>query len=196
VWPNIPRDELVALVDAWAEREGVEPVLVFEGEETADDRIARQATEVDGPYWLVTSDRELRARAGARADRVIGGGSFAREVFPGARRGKEPPVSIEPGLDLHEWETRWQELQDLAAESPADALSEMVRLAEQMLVERGYAVDSATAIEGDDVVRSFVAARELVTQWETGTGTGGDLGAALENLTEVHDFLLEERAAP
>lgn len=171
-------------------------MLVFEGEQSADDRIAREAAEVDGPYWLVTSDRELRERAGAHAERVIGGGSFAREVFPGAPRGKQSPVSIEPGLDLHDWETRWQELQDLAAESPADALPEMVRLAEQMLAERGYAVDNPTVIEGDDVVRTFLAARELVTQWETGAGTGGDLGAALENLTEVHDFLLEERAAP
>jgi hypothetical protein len=80
LWPNIPRDELVELVDAWAERAGVEPIVVFEGEETADDRIAREAAELDGPYWLVTSDRGLRERAGAGAERVIGGGSFAREL--------------------------------------------------------------------------------------------------------------------
>jgi rRNA-processing protein FCF1 len=58
----------------------VRPVLVFEGEETADDRIAREAAELDGPYWLVTSDRGLRERAAARAERVIGGGLFAREL--------------------------------------------------------------------------------------------------------------------
>jgi rRNA-processing protein FCF1 len=70
----------VRLVDAWAEREGVRPVVVFEGEETADDRIAREAAQLDEPYWLVTSDRGLRERAGGRAERVIGGGSFAREL--------------------------------------------------------------------------------------------------------------------
>jgi rRNA-processing protein FCF1 len=70
----------VKLVDAWGEREGVRPIVVFEGEETADDRIAREAAELEGPYWLVTSDRELRERAGRRAERVIGGGSFAREL--------------------------------------------------------------------------------------------------------------------
>jgi len=80
VWPNIPRDELVELVDAWAERAGVEPIVVFEGAETADDRIAREAAQLVGPYWLVTSDRGLRARAAAGAERVIGGGSFAREL--------------------------------------------------------------------------------------------------------------------
>jgi hypothetical protein len=80
LWPNIPRDELVRLVDAWGEREGVEPIVVFEGPETADDRIAREAADLDGPYWLVTSDRGLRERAGVRAERVIGGGTFAREL--------------------------------------------------------------------------------------------------------------------
>jgi rRNA-processing protein FCF1 len=54
--------------------------VVFEGEETADDRITREASVLDGPYWLVTSDRGLRERAGGRAERVIGGGSFAREL--------------------------------------------------------------------------------------------------------------------
>ena len=67
-------------MDAWAEREGVRPVVVFEGKETADDRIAREAAELDGPYWLVTSDRGLRERAAQRAERVIGGGTFAREL--------------------------------------------------------------------------------------------------------------------
>jgi hypothetical protein len=67
-------------VQAWGEREGVDPIVVFEGRETADDRIAREAAELDQPYWLVTSDRGLRERAGGRAERVIGGGRFAREL--------------------------------------------------------------------------------------------------------------------
>jgi hypothetical protein len=83
LWPNIPRDELTELVEAWAERKGVDARVVFEGEEIADDRIAREAEEVDGPYWLVTSDRGLRERAAANAERVIGGGAFARELRSG-----------------------------------------------------------------------------------------------------------------
>jgi predicted ATP-grasp superfamily ATP-dependent carboligase len=67
-------------VERWAEHQGVEPVVVFEGEETADDRIARETAALDGPYWLATSDRELRERAAARAERVIGGGTLAREL--------------------------------------------------------------------------------------------------------------------
>ena len=83
LWPNIPRDELSELVERWAKREGVDARLIWEGAETADDRIAREAADLDGPYWLVTSDRGLRERAAAKADRVIGGGSFARELRGG-----------------------------------------------------------------------------------------------------------------
>jgi hypothetical protein len=78
LWPNIGRDELVELVEAWATQEGHRALVVFEGDESADDRIARWAAESKGPYWLVTSDRELRERAGGGAERVLGGGSFAR----------------------------------------------------------------------------------------------------------------------
>lgn len=78
VWPNISRDELVPLCEEWAAREGVRVEVVFEGEESADDRIAERAAAAQAPYWLVTSDRELRRRAGPGAERTIGGGTFAR----------------------------------------------------------------------------------------------------------------------
>ena len=48
--------------------------------ESADDRIVRETAELDR-YWLVTSDRELRERAGGRAERVVGGGAFVRELL-------------------------------------------------------------------------------------------------------------------
>ena len=79
VWPNLGRAELVELVEDWAEREGHRALVVFEAAgESADDRIARWTADPEGPYWLVTSDRELRERAGEGAERVVGGGSFAR----------------------------------------------------------------------------------------------------------------------
>ena len=93
-WPNIGREELVELVSAWAERTGHEPLVVFDGrapegavgsrDESADDWIARRADELartGEPYLLVTSDRELRERAAAGAERIIGGGAFAGELL-------------------------------------------------------------------------------------------------------------------
>jgi predicted RNA-binding protein with PIN domain len=80
LWPNLSREELVELAGVWAEMRGHEVVVVWEGAETADDRIARQVTEVESPVWVVTSDRELRRRVEPHAERVLGGGSFAREL--------------------------------------------------------------------------------------------------------------------
>jgi hypothetical protein len=88
-WPNISKGELVAHSRAWAEREGVELLIVFDGDppeeapellgsgaRSADDVIA----ELEGPFTLVTSDRGLRERVGQNAERLIGGGSFLREI--------------------------------------------------------------------------------------------------------------------
>jgi hypothetical protein len=79
-WPNIPRDELEDLTSRWAEEHGHETRVVWEGEETADDRIARDVHELDPPVWIVTSDRGLRDRVRHHVERIIGGGSFAREL--------------------------------------------------------------------------------------------------------------------
>ena len=88
-WPNLSRDDLVTRARAWAEREGTELLVVFDGKapedapdlagsgrRSADDLIA----ELDGPFWLASSDRELRERVGGRAERFLGGGSFLAEL--------------------------------------------------------------------------------------------------------------------
>ena len=65
-------------------------VMIGTGGESADDWIARAASEhaASGrPYWLVTSDRALRAAAGGRAERTIGGGTFARTLTEAERGG-------------------------------------------------------------------------------------------------------------
>jgi hypothetical protein len=54
--------------------------VVSTGEESADDWIAREAPAQNEPYWLVTSDRELRTRSES-AERIIGGGAFARTLL-------------------------------------------------------------------------------------------------------------------
>ena len=72
--------ELVERSRAWGEAAGHRVVVVWEGGETADDRIAREVTELEPPVWVVTSDRELRERVAPHVERILGGGSFAREL--------------------------------------------------------------------------------------------------------------------
>ena len=71
-WPNVPDAELV-------DGKAPEGAVGTKGE-TADDWIAREAGTLQEPYWLVTSDRELRERAGSQAERLFGGGAFLREL--------------------------------------------------------------------------------------------------------------------
>ena len=100
-WPNIPARELAELCREWAVAEGAHAVVVFDGAapdldvgpavelvstgaESADDWIAGEAAALRQrgvPFWLVTSDRELRDRAGVGAERTIGGGTFARTLL-------------------------------------------------------------------------------------------------------------------
>jgi predicted RNA-binding protein with PIN domain len=101
-WPNLREDRFVALTRRWGEREGVELVVVFDGrapgghvgpvelderttlvgtgDETADDWIVREGArlaETGRRVRLVTSDRELRRRAGPYVEHTVGGGGFA-----------------------------------------------------------------------------------------------------------------------
>jgi hypothetical protein len=80
LWPNMPGEELVERSTAWGEREGHDVKVVWEGSESGDDQIARLVKELDPPLWVVTSDRALRERVRDYRDRIIGGGSFAREL--------------------------------------------------------------------------------------------------------------------
>jgi hypothetical protein len=88
-WPNLSDEELVERVRDWAERNGHEAIVVFDGTapdgaigsgaESADDWLIREVPKHPGA-WLVTSDRALREAARKDAGRVIGGGSFLGEL--------------------------------------------------------------------------------------------------------------------
>jgi predicted RNA-binding protein with PIN domain len=80
LWPNMPGGELVQRSEAWGKQEGHDVRVVWEGPESADDQIARLVEELEPRVWVVTSDRGLRDRVSDRAERIIGGGSFAREL--------------------------------------------------------------------------------------------------------------------
>jgi hypothetical protein len=108
-------------------------------------------------------------------------------------------MTLEPGLDLHEWESRWQQLMDDAADAPDEALPDLVRLAEEMLTERGFDLTNPVVAEGDDpdVVRDFIAARDVARALDGGAEVEReDVATALEDLVEIHDLIVEQRAAP
>jgi hypothetical protein len=73
-----------------------------------------------------------------------------------------------------------------------------VRLVETMLRERGFQLDEPVTAGGDDadIVRDFLAARELAAAAETGGADPEDVEVALEDLREIHDYITQDRAPP
>jgi hypothetical protein len=104
----------------------------------------------------------------------------------------------EPGLDLHEWETRWQELQEEIADSPEQAISEVDRLLEQMLVARGFQIDEPVTAEGEDpdIIRQFLAARDVARRAEEGEADLDEIEDAIAGYRDIYEYLIEDRAPP
>lgn len=107
---------------------------------------------------------------------------------------------VEPGLDRHEWESRWESLEEELEDSPRDVLPELDELVEQMLNERGYAIDDPVAREGDEreIVAEFVAARETtqLLRDDPDAVSPGDVADAVNDYRSLYEYLLEERTPP
>ncbi len=106
----------------------------------------------------------------------------------------------EPGLDRHEWESRWAVLEEEAEEAPAEALPEIDRLLEEMLTARGYVLDDPVIREGEDreVVAEFLAAREVTRLADEGSEdiSPGDIASAFNDYRSLHEYLIEQRSPP
>jgi hypothetical protein len=101
----------------------------------------------------------------------------------------------EPGLDRHEWQTEWEQLEPLVADSPAEALPELDDLVGRMLTEAGYPVDTQDPVDDEgvdpEVLASFGAAREVARQVDRGEDVDpGDIGQAIGLYREIYEHLL------
>lgn len=100
---------------------------------------------------------------------------------------------VEPGLDRHEWETEWQELEPLLHESPDEALPDARDLVERMLQERGVLDDELVTTEGADreLLDGFRAASEVTRRVEQGEDVErGDLDSAAGTLRSLYEHLI------
>jgi len=106
----------------------------------------------------------------------------------------------EPGLDRHEWESIYQQLEPELETAPREALPELRDLIERILVERGYDINDPVAREGDEreVIAEFQAATETTLAVERGDDEvgHGDVAAAINGLRDLFSHLVAERATP
>ena len=107
---------------------------------------------------------------------------------------------VEPGLDLHEWQTRWAELQEMAADDPRRTLPELVRFVRGVLEDdRKIDLSDPVVVQGEDpeMTRNFLAAEDIAGRIDAGADVEApDVGTALEDLREIYEYVVTERAAP
>jgi hypothetical protein len=107
---------------------------------------------------------------------------------------------VEPGLDRHEWESRWASLEEDLEDSPRDVLPELDELVAQMLQERGFEIDDPVVREGEgrEVIDDFFSAREITRLLADNPDvlSPGDVALAVNNYRSVYEFLIEEYTAP
>ena len=107
--------------------------------------------------------------------------------------------SAEPGLDRHDWQSEWEQLEPLVVDSPAEALPELDALVERMMSERGYATvlpseeEDARLLDQPEIVAEFLEARRIARLVEEGGDVGpGDVGAAVSGYRNLYEFLLAQ----
>jgi hypothetical protein len=114
-----------------------------------------------------------------------------------------PPAAQEgamedPGLDLHEWESEWEALEDDLRTDPAQALPELDALVARMLEETGYDLTDPVAREGGEreVVAEYLAAKEIVKAVERDAEelSPGDVASAVNGYRAVFDHLVATRS--
>ena len=107
---------------------------------------------------------------------------------------------IEPGLDLHDWQTQMESLQEQLEDSPEEALPDLADLVERMLVERGVIDETGEPVtestRDPEIVDRLRAARETATRAEAGDADPGDVADAINNLRELFDGIVVERGTP
>jgi hypothetical protein len=107
----------------------------------------------------------------------------------------------DPGLDRHLWESEWEALEPLVRDDPDEALPELDRLLERMLLEEGYPLEEGelerTAEEGidPDVLASFLAARDIARRTDRGLNVDpAEIGQAVGLYRALYEHLITRQA--
>jgi hypothetical protein len=110
----------------------------------------------------------------------------------------QAPVQ-EPGVDEHEWISRYESLDEEIRDAPAEALPELDELVAEMMEARGLPLEER---DGEDAhepetVRQFTEARRVTRQLETGDPYDpGDVANAIDAYRSLYDHLLNLGATP
>jgi hypothetical protein len=106
---------------------------------------------------------------------------------------------VEPGIDEHEWISRYESIDEDLRTSPVESLSELDDLVSEMMEARGIPLEER---EGEDAtepetVRQFAEARRVTRQIDNGEDFDlGDVANAVDAYRSLYDYLLNVGPTP
>jgi hypothetical protein len=102
----------------------------------------------------------------------------------------EDEILVDPGVDLHIFETEWAAAWEDVHSDPAESLPVLDEIIGRMLESAGYAPDDEVARAGDEreVLDRYLAVHDAIVDGDIDEDPG-DVADALNALTEVYEAL-------
>jgi hypothetical protein len=103
-------------------------------------------------------------------------------------------LDFDLGVSLHEWTTRWSQIQEDREDEPGEALRDATQLLDEMARQRHVESDPASAPGTEEFTRSMQGLRDLVDRYENdGPVDADEYDDAFENAREMFDLLVGDR---
>jgi len=98
------------------------------------------------------------------------------------------------GVSLHEWTTRWSQIEEDRSDEPGEALRDATQLLREMANQQQVPTDPVSAPETEEFTRALEALSDLVARYENeGPVDDDEFDDAFMNAREMFDLLVGDR---
>jgi hypothetical protein len=105
----------------------------------------------------------------------------------------------EPGLDEHEWISRYESIDEDLRTAPVESLGDLDELVAEMMEARGIPLEEHEGAETaePETIRQFAEARRVTRQIDAGDDFDpGDVANAVDAYRSLYDYLLNIGPTP
>jgi hypothetical protein len=107
---------------------------------------------------------------------------------------RDAGITPDVGVSIHEWRTRWAQIEEDRDDSPGEALEEASALIDEMLVQLHVETRGAALAGTEDISRTSEELREVVERWRgDGSTTRGELTDAFDEARDTFEYLVSGR---
>jgi hypothetical protein len=103
-------------------------------------------------------------------------------------------LSYDVGVSVHEWRTRWEQIEEDREAAPGEALEEASALIDEILTQLHVEETGAGAAETEEIVRTAQGLHEVVGRWRgDGPTPQGELIEAFDEARDTFEYLVSGR---